>query len=136
MLGTATCSLETDDTLVAKGHAGDRLAIEELFRRHHGVSHRVAYRLLGHEEDAKDAVQNGFIKAYRHLADFDGRSGFRTWLIKIVTNAARKGCNQLKTLCEASGAGMGCGSCKPEVQAILDKSIFASLIGQKEGVTI
>lgn len=89
MLGTATCSLETDDTLVAKGHAGDRLAIEELFRRHHGVSHRVAYRLLGHEEDAKDAVQNGFIKAYRHLADFDGRSGFRTWLIKIVTNAAR-----------------------------------------------
>ncbi|MDX2038298.1 MAG: sigma-70 family RNA polymerase sigma factor [Isosphaeraceae bacterium] len=84
----AACDLETDDVLVAKGRAGDRAALEELFRRHHGVAHRVAYRLLGHEEDAKDAVQNGFIKALRHLGDFDGRSGFRTWLLKIVTNAA------------------------------------------------
>lgn len=82
------CALEPDDSLVAKGRAGDRAAIEELFRRHHGVSQRVAYRLLGHEADAHDAVQNGFIKAYRHLADFDGRSGFRTWLLRIVTNAA------------------------------------------------
>lgn len=89
MLGTATCCLETDETLVARSRAGDRLSLEELFHRHHGVSHRVAYRLLGHEEDAKDAVQNGFIKAFRHLKDFDGRSVFRTWLIKIVTNSAR-----------------------------------------------
>jgi ferredoxin-nitrate reductase len=39
----------------------------------------------------------------------------------IVTKI-REGCTQLKMLCEASGAGMGCGSCRPEVQAILDKA--------------
>jgi RNA polymerase sigma-70 factor (ECF subfamily) len=52
------------------------------------MAHRVAYRLLGHEQDALDAVQDGFLKAALHLNDFDGRSGFRTWLLRIVTNAA------------------------------------------------
>ena len=39
-----------------------------------------------------------------------------------IVNKIKEGCTQLKTLCEASGAGMGCGSCRPEVQAILDKA--------------
>ncbi|MEJ7640354.1 MAG: RNA polymerase sigma factor [Singulisphaera sp.] len=77
-----------DETLVALAREGDRPAREELFRRHWGVAYRVAYRLLGHEHDAHDAVQEGLLKANVHLDDFDGRSGFRTWLLKIVTNAA------------------------------------------------
>ena len=48
----------------------------------------VAYRLLGHEQDALDAVQDGFLKAVTHLDDFEGRSGFQTWLMRIVTHAA------------------------------------------------
>ena len=52
------------------------------------MAYRVAYRLLGHEQDALDAVQDGLLKAFSGLEDFDGRSGFRTWLIRIVTNAA------------------------------------------------
>ena len=78
----------TDELLVNLARNGDRAAREELCRRHVGVSYRVAYRLLGHEEDAHDAVQDGLIKAMLHLDDFDGRSGFRTWLIRIMTNAA------------------------------------------------
>ena len=77
-----------DETLVALARQGDRSAREELFRRHWGVAYRVAYRLLGHEHDAHDAVQEGLLKAIAHLDDFDGRSGFRTWLLRIVTNAA------------------------------------------------
>src|SRR4051812_25432104 len=77
-----------DETLVDLARKGDRPAREELFRRHFEVAHRVAYRLLGNEQDALDAVQEGFLKAVRHLGDFDGRSGFRTWLLRIVTNAA------------------------------------------------
>ena len=77
-----------DEILVALAREGDRPAREELFRRHWGVAYRVAYRLLGHEHDAHDAVQEGLLKANIHLDDFDGRSGFRTWLLKIVTNAA------------------------------------------------
>ena len=77
-----------DETLVELARTGDRPAREELFRRHFEVAYRVAYRLLGNEQDALDAVQDGLLKAVRHLEDFDGRSGFRTWLLRIVTNAA------------------------------------------------
>jgi RNA polymerase sigma-70 factor (ECF subfamily) len=77
-----------DETLIDRTREGDRCAREELFRRHWVVAYRVANRLLGHEQDALDAVQEAFLKAITHLDDFDGRSGFRTWLLRIVTNAA------------------------------------------------
>ena len=84
----AIAAMETDEQLVQQARRGDRTATEELFRRHWGVAHRVAFRLLGHEQDAQDATQECMIKALAHLDDFDGRSGFRTWLLRIVTNAA------------------------------------------------
>jgi RNA polymerase sigma-70 factor (ECF subfamily) len=77
-----------DDLLVGLARGGDRAALEELFRRHAGVAYRVAYRLLGHEHDARDAVQDALLKAMIHLDAFDGRSGFKTWLLRIVQNAA------------------------------------------------
>src|SRR5437667_4843915 len=77
-----------DESLVNLARRGDRTACEELFQRHWGIAYRVAYRLLGHEQDALDAVQEALLKALTHLDDFDGRSGFRTWLLRIVTNAA------------------------------------------------
>jgi RNA polymerase sigma-70 factor (ECF subfamily) len=80
--------LTPDETLVRLARQGDRSALEELFRRHWDVSYRVVYRMLGHEQDSLDAVQDGLLKAVAHLDDFDGRSGFRTWLLRIVTNAA------------------------------------------------
>ncbi len=80
--------LTPDEVLVDRAREGDASAREELFRRHFGVAHRVAYRLLGHQHDAEDAVQEGYVKALKHLNDFDGRSGFRTWLLRIVTNSA------------------------------------------------
>jgi len=80
--------LTPDETLVQRSRRGDGVAREELFRRHFGVAYRVAYRLLGHEQDARDAVQDGFLKAVTHLDDFNGRSEFRTWLMVIVNNAA------------------------------------------------
>ena len=78
----------SDEELIRLARSGDSWAREELFRRHAGIAYRVAYRQLGQEQDAQDAVQEGFVKALRHLDDFDGRSGFRTWLLRIVTNAA------------------------------------------------
>jgi ferredoxin-nitrate reductase len=40
-----------------------------------------------------------------------------------ILNKIKEGCTELKTLCQASGAGLGCGSCRPEVQTILDKAL-------------
>jgi len=78
----------SDDHLLSQHAAGDREAIEELFRRYRGVAYRVAHRLLGQEADALDAVQDGFLKAFTHLSAFQGRSSFKTWLLRVVSNSA------------------------------------------------
>lgn len=88
MSATASLSALTDEELLERARQGDSPAREELFRRSRDIAYRVAYRHLGHQEDALDAVQNAFIKVFRHLDEFDGRSQFRTWLLRIVTNAA------------------------------------------------
>jgi RNA polymerase sigma-70 factor (ECF subfamily) len=88
MLEASIGAMASDETLVQLARKGDRSAQEELFRRHWGGAYRVAYRLLGNDHDAQDATQESMIKALAHLNDFDGRSGFRTWLLRIVTNAA------------------------------------------------
>ncbi len=88
MLEASIGAMATDETLVQLAREGDRSAQEELFRRHWLGAYRVAYRLLGNDQDAQDATQESMIKALSHLGDFGERSGFRTWLMRIVTNAA------------------------------------------------
>jgi RNA polymerase sigma-70 factor (ECF subfamily) len=77
-----------DAALLDRFTRGDRSALDELFRRYRAVAYRVAYRLLGLEADALDAVQDGFIKALTNLSRFRGHSSFKTWLLRIVSNAA------------------------------------------------
>lgn len=76
------------EALVARAAAGDRAALDELFRQYRDPAYRVAYRLLGNPEDALDAVQDGFIKALTHLRGFEHRCSFKTWLLRVVSNAA------------------------------------------------
>jgi len=78
----------SDELLLARYASGDREALEELFRRYRGPAYRVAHRLLGQEADALDAVQEGFVKALTHIDTFKGRSSFKTWLLRVVSNAA------------------------------------------------
>ena len=78
----------SDEQLLRCFAAGDRAALEELFRRYRQPAFRVAYRLLGNEADALDAVQDGFVKALTHLQSFQGRSSFKTWLLRVVSNAS------------------------------------------------
>ncbi len=90
-MASATCPYPpapSDEQLLARFAAGRRDALEELFRRYRAPAYRVAYRLLGHEADALDAVQEGFVKALTHLDSFQGRSTFKTWLLRVVSNAA------------------------------------------------
>jgi RNA polymerase sigma-70 factor (ECF subfamily) len=86
---TAACPpIPSDDELLCRFAAGERSALEELFRRYRQPAFRVAFRLLGNEPDSLDAVQEGFVKALTHLAGFQGRSSFKTWLLRVVSNAA------------------------------------------------
>lgn len=86
--GTNGDAAPDDETLVRLARSGSRSAMEILFVRHRGMVYRVAFRLLGNDQDAQDAVQDGLLKAFLALENFDGRSEFRTWLVRIVNNAA------------------------------------------------
>ncbi len=81
-------ALLSDEQLLRRHAAGDRDVFEELFRRYRLLAYRVAYRLLGNEAVALDAVQDGFVKALGNLPGFEGRSTFKTWLLRVVSNAA------------------------------------------------
>jgi RNA polymerase sigma-70 factor (ECF subfamily) len=78
----------SDEQLLARYDAGHRAALDELFQRYRQLAYRVAYRLLGNEADALDAVQEGFVKVLTHLESFQGRSSFKTWLLRVVSNAS------------------------------------------------
>ncbi len=84
----ASQPVSTDEQLLAAYANGERTALEELFQRHRSTAYRVAYRHLGQEADALDAVQEGFVKALRHLDGFRGHSSFKTWLMRVMVNTA------------------------------------------------
>ena len=83
----AQASPGTDDrSLVERARGGDAAAFGQLVERHQGRLYRLALRVLRDEEQAKDVVQDAFIKVYGSLDKFHGRSAFYTWLYRVVFN--------------------------------------------------
>jgi RNA polymerase sigma-70 factor (ECF subfamily) len=76
-------------TLVVRARHGDAAAYEELVRMHQAIAFRVALVAAGDRGDAEEAVQDGFVKAYRALGRFRQGAPFRPWLLRIVANEAR-----------------------------------------------
>jgi RNA polymerase sigma-70 factor (ECF subfamily) len=77
-----------DLVLVDRVLKGDRHSFESLVRRHERRVFRVTLAVLGNAEDAEDAMQDAFIKAFRHLGQFRRESRFTTWLTRIAVNEA------------------------------------------------
>ncbi len=80
-------SAAPDATLLERLRAGDEAACEAFLRENMGRLLAVARRYLRCEEDARDAVQDAFISAFRAIASFQGGSSLSTWLHRIVVNA-------------------------------------------------
>jgi len=130
-------------------HSQDvRRALEELFRRYRRPAYRVAYRLLGNGPDALDAVQEGFVKALTNLAGFQGRSSFKTWLLRVVSNAAldlgrQRGRREAPSL-EAAQAGAaadqhlqtpdqsGRGLERADLRSLLDRALATLSEGRRQ----
>ena len=74
--------------LVAAAKAGDREAFEELVRRTAADTFTLAVRLVGNEEDARDVVQETYLRAYKGIERFRGDAQFSTWLYRITANCA------------------------------------------------
>jgi RNA polymerase sigma-70 factor, ECF subfamily len=75
-----------DVTLVGRVLAGDTAAFEVLVRRHQRVLFTVALRMLGDREEAQDAAQSAFVKAYEKLGSFNANYRFFSWIYRIVVN--------------------------------------------------
>jgi RNA polymerase sigma-70 factor, ECF subfamily len=75
-------------TLVERARAGERAAFEALLAEARPRALAVATKVLRNPDDAEDAVQEGFLKAWRNLHRFEGRSSFSTWIHRIVMNAS------------------------------------------------
>lgn len=77
-----------EDPDLDRARNGDREAFGRLVRRHQRRVYAAAIHILGNHSDADDATQETFVKAFRGLAQFDGRSDFFTWLYRITVNTA------------------------------------------------
>lgn len=74
--------------LVVKARQGDHAAFEELVRVTYVDAYNLAYRLTGDEDDARDVVQDAYLRAFRGLKRFRGEAQFTTWLYRITANCA------------------------------------------------
>ena len=79
----------TDEELVARAKAGDLDSFNQLVSRWERPIYALAYRTLGREEDARDVVQEAFLRAYRGLKGFKGEAKFSSWLYRITLNLCR-----------------------------------------------
>ncbi len=77
-----------DERLVEAAKRGHSMAFATLSERHRQQLFRAAHRITRSREDAEDAVQDALLRAFVHMADFDGRSSFATWLTRIAINSA------------------------------------------------
>ena len=67
---------------------GDRAEFAHLVEEYSPMIYRLGLKMLNNPQDAEDILQETFIKAYRHISNFDGRSSISTWLYRIATNEA------------------------------------------------
>jgi RNA polymerase sigma-70 factor (ECF subfamily) len=97
MMTTDTTRIDSTPTLLGREHdvllvnrlqRGDEAAFEELVRGHAGRLLSVARRFLGGSEDAQDAVQETFIRAFKAIQTFEERAQLHTWLHRILVNTA------------------------------------------------
>lgn len=76
----------SEAVLVRAAQAGDRAALEQLVALYKQPLFVLCYGILGHVQDAEDAVQETFLRVLRTLSDFRGDASFRTWLFRVAVN--------------------------------------------------
>lgn len=79
-----------DEQLVDSARRGDRAAFDQLVRRHADRLYAVLLRFTADPDEAEEATQEAFLRAWRRLDAFEGRSQFFTWLYRIGINEAKR----------------------------------------------
>lgn len=79
----------TDRAIIQQVLAGDVEAFARLVDRHYDRCARIAHRILGNREDAEEAIQDAFLRAFRALGTYEDRERFSAWLTRILVNQCR-----------------------------------------------
>jgi RNA polymerase sigma-70 factor (ECF subfamily) len=79
----------TDEELVSRSMSGDSESFNQLIKRWERPIYALAYRTIGREDDARDVVQETFLRAFRGLSGFKGQAKFSSWLYRITLNLCR-----------------------------------------------
>ncbi len=74
--------------LVETAQRGDQKAFGEIVKAHYESTYRLIYRIVLHESDARDVVQQTWVKAWKKLPSFKGKAAFSTWLYRIAVFTA------------------------------------------------
>ena len=88
-IDTPVMTTWTDEDLVARSRGGDLQSFNELILRWERPIYALAYRVIGREDDARDVVQETFLRAFRALPGFKGQAKFSSWLYRIALNLCR-----------------------------------------------
>jgi RNA polymerase sigma-70 factor (ECF subfamily) len=84
----------SDQQVVSRVLAGETALYELLMRRYNQRLYRVARAILHDDAEAEDVMQDAYVRAYQHLADFEGRAKFSTWLTRIAVHEALARCRR------------------------------------------
>jgi RNA polymerase sigma-70 factor (ECF subfamily) len=79
----------SDRDIIHRVLAGDVEAFAGLVDRHYARCARIAMRILGNREDAEEAIQDAFLRAFKALGDYEDRERFSAWLTRILVNQCR-----------------------------------------------
>lgn len=98
-----------ENVLMRRARDGDRDAFARIIRMHRAEAYRIAYGYMGNEEDARDMVQEAFLKALRYIHRFDVERPFFPWFYRILRNlsfnqlAKKKRHGECPLNCESDG---------------------------------
>lgn len=109
-----------EDNPVAAAPRGPAAAFDGLWRAYSAKVLRTTWRITKNREDAEDALQDAFMRAYVHLQDFDGRSSFSTWLTRIAINSALMILRKRRSAAEVSLNDSGAFGSRPASFEVAD----------------
>lgn len=136
---------EDESDLLARARKGDANAFGALVRLHQRRVYAAALHVTGNHSDADDVTQEAFVRAYRGLGSFDGRSDFFTWLYRIAVNTALNRLRSTKRVGALASAGateaaqvggrpegLGAPRLLPDEMAALGEQVRTTLVAMAE----